>query len=253
MSMEEIINKYGQYLYKYALKLTCSPQVAEDIVQETFISVWKNMDSIRDIHALKSWLCKICLNHFLMYYRKNVTENVDLYDDISSLEAQGHILAAHISSPEEEVIVDDSIRDIQNGCFYAMVRKLNLHQRITFSLIDMFGLSIKEVAGLMELSEPATKGLLYRARMNLDSFFANHCNILDADNPCCCQAWVNFRSSHENNKKNARKILESLDHNGDNYTFDQTVRNQIHFLYQNIPDKKPDPQWFEDIISTFKK
>lgn len=253
MSLEELVNDYGLYLYRYALKLTCSPETAEDIVQETFLSAWKHIDSIQDIHAVKSWLRKICLNHFLMYYRKNANENLELCDDINSLEAQGHVFAAQFSSPEDEILVDDSIQSIQNGCFYAMVRKLNLHQRITFSLVDMFGLSTREVADLLELSEPATKGLLHRARMNLDSFFAGHCNILDAKNPCSCQSWINFRSTQEENKKNTRKLLESLDHNGDHYLFNQTVRNQIYFLYRNIPDTKPDSKWFEDIISSFRK
>ncbi len=52
-----------------------------------------------------------------------------------------------------------------------MVRYLTLHQRIAFSLIDMFGLSLDEVSSLIGISKSATKGLLYRAHMNLDSFF----------------------------------------------------------------------------------
>jgi RNA polymerase sigma-70 factor (ECF subfamily) len=252
MTIEEIFNNYGLYIYKYAYKLVCDPQKAEDISQETFISAWKNIDSLKDDNAIKKWLRKICLNHFLMYYRKNVHANIEFCDNIELLEAEGKILVSQKARPEEEVIVSDSIKELQNGCFYAMVRKLTLYQRITFSLIDMFGITVHEVAELLEISESATKGLLHRARINLDSFFDGHCNLLDENNPCSFQSWIDFRNSHEKNQYSARKIIESLDKNGEGYAFNQQVRNKISYLYQNMPDVKPYSSWYEDVITAFK-
>jgi RNA polymerase sigma factor (sigma-70 family) len=252
MYIEEIVNEYGRYIYKYAMKLACDPQKAEDIVQETFISAWKSIGQLRDEQAIKKWLRTICFNHLLMDYRKNKNGSIELHDSIEALEAEGNVLVTQIANPEEEIIVEDSIRKLQNGCFYAMVRKLTLHQRITFSLIDMFGLSISEVAEILQVSEPAAKGLLYRARMNLDSFFAEHCNLIDVKNPCSCQAWINFRISHEKNQKAAKNMIESLEHNEKTYRFNQAVRNKINYLYQNMPDEQPEEKWFDDIINSLK-
>lgn len=252
MRIEEIVNKYGAYIYKYALKLACDPQKAEDIAQETFISAWKNNEQLREEQAIGKWLRTICLNHFLMDYRKNNHGNAELHESIEELEAEGNVLVAQIPDPEEEIIVEESIRKIQNGCFYAMVRKLTLHQRVAFSLIDMFGLSIGEVAEILKVSEPAAKGLLHRARMNLDSFFAGHCSIIDVKNPCRCQAWIDFRSTQEKNQKAAKKMIESLEHNEKTYRFNQTVRNRIYYLYQNMPDQQPEEKWFNDIVNSLK-
>lgn len=252
MCIEEVVNTYGSYIYKYALKLTCDPQKAEDIAQETLISAWKNIEQLRDEQAIKKWLRTICFNHFLMDYRKNMHRNEELCENIEVLEAEGKVLTTQIPNPDEEIIVEESIRKIQNGCFYAMVRKLTLHQRIAFSLTDMFGLSINEVAEILQLSESASKGLLHRARMNLDSFFAGHCNIIDVLNPCRCQAWIDFRNTHEKNKQEVKDIIKALEYNENNYRFSQTVRDKIYYLYRNMPDEQPKEKWFEDIINSLK-
>lgn len=252
MSIEEIVKEYGTYIYKYAMKLACDPQKAEDIVQETFISAWKNIGQLREEALVKNWLRTICYNHFLMDYRKNKNGNIELHESLDELEAEGNLLVTPIAGPEEEVIVEESIRRLQNGCFYAMVRRLTLHQRIAFSLVDMFGLSVREVAEILQVSEPAVKGLLHRARMNLDSFFAGHCNLIDVNNPCSCKAWINFRASHENNQKETKKLIESLEHNEKTYRFDQTVRNKINYLYKNMPDEHPGEKWFEEVIISLK-
>ena len=125
-----------------------------------------------------------------------------------------------------------------------------LHQRIAFSLIDMFGLSLDEVSTLIGISKNATKGLLYRAHMNLDSFFHNHCNLLDVNNPCSCKAWIEFSKTRSDLQKRANKhnLIEKLDFTKSNYTFNIEVRNKINFLYKNMPDKKPPKEWYERVV-----
>ena len=61
---EAIVNAYSKDLYRYGLWLTKDAQVAEDLVQETFLRAWKAMDSLKDPGAVKSWL-------FTIYRREN--------------------------------------------------------------------------------------------------------------------------------------------------------------------------------------
>lgn len=251
MCIEELVKDYGQNIYRYALKLTCDPHIAEDITQETLISAWKNLDSLADERAIKKWLQKICLNHFLMYYRKTKKDNEQITESIEELEKEGKVLVAVEAGPEEEVLVDDAIRAIQNGCFQAMVRKLSLNQRIAFSLVDMFGLSIADVAELLELSPNATKALLHRARTNLAQFFSGHCNLLDVKNPCSCQSWINFSTNHEKKKRAAQEVFHPNKYYDDKKQIDESVRAKIHYLYTHMPESKPDEQWFQDVILSF--
>ena len=252
MKIEDLIREYGAYIFRYAMKLSCHPQKAEDIAQETFIQAWKNLNHLKEEQAVKKWLRTICFNCFLMDYRKNDNKKVELIEDMEALEDEGRFFMGENPLPEEEILVEESIKELQNGCFYAMVRKLTLGQRIAFSLIDMFGLSIMEVAEIMELSETATKGLLHRARMNLDAFFGEHCNLIDAKNPCSCKAWIEFSKSREKNQQMARKILDTLEEKANTYKFDPSVRAKISFLYSNMPDKKPNVEWYQKTIRALK-
>lgn len=255
MDIELLINTYGTYIFNYALKLSCDPHVAEDLAQQTFINAWLKIQTLENANAIKAWLRKICFNNFLMNQRKSNAYCELLYEDIDFLEKEGHLLTDNNPKPEDEVIVEEAIRDLQNGCFLAMVRRLTLNQRITFSLIDMFGLSLDEVSEIIGISKSATKGLLYRAHMNLDSFFADHCNLLDTNNPCSCKAWIEFSKTRNNlqHNSNKHKLITKLDYTQTNYTFNNEVRGKINFLYKSMPDKKPSKEWYEEVINTINK
>jgi RNA polymerase sigma-70 factor (ECF subfamily) len=249
MDIESLIDSYGTYIFNYALKLSCDPSAAEDLAQETFINAWIKIETLENPNVIKAWLRKICFNNFLMRQRKSLGYIELLYEDITVLEKEEVLFADTTPKPEDEIIVEESIRDLQNGCFLAMVRRLTLNQRIAFSLIDMFGLSLDEVSELIGISKGATKGLLYRAHMNLDSFFSSHCNLLDVTNPCSCKAWVEFSKTRDNLQKNSHKLITRLDYTESNFTFNSEVRGKINFLYKNMPDRKPSKEWYEKVIN----
>lgn len=250
MDIIEIYNNYYKYVYNYALKLTCHPDDALDITQETFIKAWMNLETLDYENALASWLRTICFREFITKIRKDKKVDLLEVDDWNKLEREGVLLADVLPSPEDEVIVDEEIKDLQNGCFLAMVRKLSLNQRIVFSLVDMFGLNINYVADALGISKGATKGLLYRARMNIDSFFADHCNIIHEKNPCSCKAWINFSTNRSTLQKKAHNIVSKLDFEKKNYTYDESVRRKIIYLYTNMPDRKPPEEWYQNVLKT---
>jgi len=210
ITIDQIIQDHGKYIYNYALKLTYHPTDAEDLAQETFIKAWKNLDSLNSEQAIKKWLRTICYHQFLMKIRQKGSRIEELLEDFQILEQEGILLNNSFPNPVNEVLVEEEIKELQNGCFFAMVRKLTLNQRIVFSLVDMYGMQIADVAQILETSVLATKGLLYRARMNIDSFFAGHCNILNINNPCSCKAWITFSSNRNNLQNQTKKLIDTL-------------------------------------------
>ncbi|MFA6857610.1 MAG: RNA polymerase sigma factor [Treponema sp.] len=256
MKIENLIKEYGSYVYSYAWKLSCSPDEADDISQETFILAWKNKDMLRDERAVKGWLHRICLNCFLMRHRKKEENSLQLSGEDQLREDDNDFLAAenYVPAPEEEVLVDESIREMQNGCFYAMVRRLTLEQRTAFSLVDMFGLSAAETAQLLDTTEGAVKAELFRARMNLDAFFSDHCSVISASNPCSCRSWQEFWQKKYKNQEELRKRAaqtvpsETLDWHKKGYHFNPAVRGKITWLYAHMPDKEPGESWFKKVI-----
>jgi RNA polymerase sigma-70 factor (ECF subfamily) len=248
MDISEIFKNYNKYIYNYALKLTCHPEDALDITQDTFVKAWEKLDTLENEKALAKWLRTICFHEFLTKARKEKERYIIDVDNWEELEQEGGMMINITPSPEDEIIVDEEIKSLQNGCFLAMVRKLSLNQRITFSLVDMFGLNIEYVADVLGISKGAAKGLLYRARMNIDSFFAGHCNIIDEKNPCSCKAWINFSSNRSSLQKKAQHIINKLDFVAKNYEYNEIVRKKILYLYSNMPEQKPSEEWYQKVL-----
>lgn len=248
--IEEIIYQYGFYIYHFAFQLTTNQSDAEELTQETFIKAWQYLDTLDNIKAIKAWLRVICVNEFKMKLRKENKLKIDYTENIEDLEKESQYFITPSPLAIDEVIVSEEVEKLRNGCFLAMTRKLTINQRIAFSLVDMFGLSMEEAAQILNVTPKAVKGLLYRARMNLESFFKDHCSLLDAHNPCHCQAWIEFL---QDRSKIQEKLRETLDYHEENYVYDEKTRQQILYYYQHMPDQRPSEEWFLKIISLIQK
>jgi RNA polymerase sigma-70 factor (ECF subfamily) len=64
------VNKYADQLYSYTVMRIGDTGLAEDIVQETFLSAWKNRDSFKGEASEKNWLYAICKNKIIDHFRK---------------------------------------------------------------------------------------------------------------------------------------------------------------------------------------
>ena len=68
---EFLVTSYHQKLCVYANSLTNDPHLAEDIVQNVFMSIWKNRNKLKEEFVIKSYLYKSVYNEFIDQYRKN--------------------------------------------------------------------------------------------------------------------------------------------------------------------------------------
>ena len=62
MDIIDIYNKYYKYIYNYALRLSCHPDDALDITQETFLTALKKIDTFKNEKAISGWLKRICFH-----------------------------------------------------------------------------------------------------------------------------------------------------------------------------------------------
>lgn len=131
---EEWVDKYGDQLFAFARSRVTSETIAEDIVQDTFLSAWKARESFRGDASEKSWLYTICRNKITDYYRKAAKEleqyGVDDYgsahfDDAGhwTKEAMAHkwsIPSATLETKEFYSVLDackDNLKELQKAVF----------------------------------------------------------------------------------------------------------------------------------------
>ena len=250
------LQEHIPYVYSLCYKITTDGEISQDIAQETLLKAWEKQSQLKDIEKLKPWLRKIALNIFLNN-KRNEAVKVLSAEELSETEKDGYRFEfiSPAPSPEEEIIADENIKAIRNGCFLAMARKLTLEQRIVFSLAEMFEISLEEISDIMQISIPAVKGLLFRARKNIFSFFSEKCQWIDNSAPCKCSAWIDFTGKKENNRTELsdRKILKNFPYNPEEKEVKEEHRFKIISIYRNIPDSYPPDTWYEKISDLLKK
>jgi RNA polymerase sigma factor (sigma-70 family) len=142
-------------IYKYLIKIGCSPADAEDIVQDTLCKALEYLDGL-DADTLTSWLFKVAINKYRDLCRKrNRREilNTDAEEFIDSLSSEptGEIF---VLNKERINMVKDILDSMSITNKYLLVMKYSMD------------LSYKQIGRLLGLSEKMVKTYLYRARNN---------------------------------------------------------------------------------------
>ncbi|MCB2209645.1 sigma-70 family RNA polymerase sigma factor [bacterium] len=160
----EMVQQNSDHIYRLALKMTGNPQDAEDIMQETFIKAFDHVAGFEGRSKLSTWLYRIATNEALMLLRKrkksikHIDEGVETDD--------GDVLPVQIVDwcclPERELMSSESESRLRKAAL-----TLSDANRAAFLLRDVEGLSTREAAEALDISESALKVRLMRARMQL--------------------------------------------------------------------------------------
>jgi RNA polymerase sigma-70 factor (ECF subfamily) len=157
-ALATLVKNNEQTVYNFSFKICRDRDKAEHIMQETFLSMIKSLHQFDGNSKISTWLYRIVSNHCLMLARKDksrtfisIDNDDELYEDKYTAD-WSNIPNQDIENTELKKILDESID------------KLSPEYRLVFLLRDVEGLSTEETAQLTELSVPAVKSRLHRAR-----------------------------------------------------------------------------------------
>lgn len=243
----------AEHLFAVAFRLTNEVERARDLAQGSLLVAWERREQLRDQSRLLPWARKICVNLFLQEERRSTGGSSPLsIEELGGLEGEGRSLEIPDDGPlpPELAEVDETVREIRDACFAAMVRRLNLHQRVVFALVETFALSVGEAAEVLDLSLPAAKALLSRARRHVIAYFDTTCSLMVRGNPCECLIWKNIINDRELIGQEARRRgIEA--HFDDEHLPDREGtkhRERILAMFRYLPPRRPDPAWFEEVL-----
>ncbi|MFA7406684.1 MAG: sigma-70 family RNA polymerase sigma factor [Anaerolineaceae bacterium] len=158
-------------IYRLALKMLANEQDAEDVLQETFIKAYKNIETFEGRSKISTWLYRIAVNEALMLIRKRKPAQVDF--DAEIITESGEFIPRQIVDwcclPEEEFVRSETRQVINLG-----IKSLSDANRAAFLLRDVEGLSTREAAEVLQISESALKVRLMRARLELREFLTEY-------------------------------------------------------------------------------
>ncbi|MGB9603000.1 MAG: sigma-70 family RNA polymerase sigma factor [Limisphaerales bacterium] len=167
-AFEKLVQKYESKIYLIALRILQNPHDAQDVTQQTFLSVIENLKNFRGDSSFATWITKIATYAALKIIRKrNGLDTVSLEQTTEPNKDDGEIphpeyIADWKESPSDIVNRNETRRLIEQA-----LSELEEPYRLTFILRDVEGLSIKETAEVLGISEANVKVKLLRARLQL--------------------------------------------------------------------------------------
>lgn len=170
-----MVDLYSNPIYRLGLRMLGNAQDAEDVLQNTFLNALTHLPTFEGRSSLSTWLYRIAANEALMLLRKKKPE-VNLEDAEADAQAQD-LKPTHFVDwsglPEEELLSGEGKRVLDQA-----IQNLPESMRIVFLFRDIEGLSIKETAEALNLTEPNVKTRLLRARMflreQLSTYYGEH-------------------------------------------------------------------------------
>lgn len=166
-----LVKQFASRLYAAVLRILGDDDEADTVLQSAFIKACANMDSFEERSQLGTWLHRIAINEALMQRRKNRGDQVSLSempDLLSSDDAPGGMSTAP-PDPSSAALRGELRAHLQQA-----IASLSTGHQQVFLLRDIWGLSVKETAEALSLSESAVKVRLHRARQQLREHLAGY-------------------------------------------------------------------------------
>lgn len=150
---EDIFNEYSDDVYKLAFTYVKRKDIAEDLVQEVFVKVYKNLDKFQNNSSIKTWIFSIAINQCKDYLRSAYYRYIYLSEKISSVANGG------TKTPEELVL-----EEFGKHLLTKDVLSLPIKYREVIILYYFQELKIKEITDVLKVNENTIKSRLTRAK-----------------------------------------------------------------------------------------
>jgi RNA polymerase sigma-70 factor (ECF subfamily) len=174
---------YGDHLYRFALSRVKEPDVAEDLVQETFLAALKSQSNFQGRSTARTWLVAILKHKIVDYIRKKVREQVSDIVELLSDAAESDSVEGHFKGngkwrhrPDKWAINPMKIYEQKEfmDVLYRCLSDLPGRQADAFMMREIDGFSTEEICKALNISATNSWVILYRARMWLRQCIENN-------------------------------------------------------------------------------
>jgi len=145
---KELYNRFAPKMYAVCLRYANNAENAQDLLQEGFIKIFRNLNRFRGEGSFEGWIRRIFVNTSIEYYRKKT--NVFSITERENLMVEDGGLNALDKLAEKDII--------------KLVQELSPGYRTVFNLYTIEGFSHKEIGIMLNISEGTSKSQLARAK-----------------------------------------------------------------------------------------
>lgn len=154
-SYELLYKKYAPSLLGICYRYCNTRAEAEDVMQDGFVKIFKNIDSFKGKGSFEGWLKRIMVNTAINNYKSSIKHyfHEDIKDDMLSSEEN-----------EEKITLNE---DISKEMLVELIRELPTGYQLVFNMFAIDGLTHSEIADELNISASTSKSQLFKARRQL--------------------------------------------------------------------------------------
>lgn len=154
-----IYEMFYSQVYKTAYFITRDPHTSQDVLQETFIKVFRNMDKIDDSAKVKSWISTIASRTAIDFLRKQKRGNECQFENVNDIKIKANELNFTVEDEVENSFINEMVRN--------EIESLAPNHRRIIYLKYISDLKDQEIANILHLKVATVKTRLHRAKSQL--------------------------------------------------------------------------------------
>lgn len=160
-----LVDQYWNNLYGQAMAYLKDSHKAQDVVQEVFLTIWKNRRSLSDIERPEHYLYRMARNRILSEFRKKLV--IPIPDNIEQLQTAS-------DSPADEQLAAKQLQELVQ----TVVDQMPPQRRTVFELSRQEGLKYEEIAARLGISRETVKGHMVKALAQMRTFIRQALQLL---------------------------------------------------------------------------
>ncbi|WP_321348315.1 sigma-70 family RNA polymerase sigma factor [uncultured Draconibacterium sp.] len=165
LAFKKLVDTHQKLVVNTCYGLVQNREDAEDVAQEVFVEVYRNIEKFRSDSKLSTWLYRIAVNRSLNHIRDNKKHKwFQAFDDEEQGKNRELLQAKTANSDEPEYDLENKQRAI---ILKESINSLPKNQKVAFTLSKYEELSYQEIAEVMDLSVSSVESLLFRAKKGL--------------------------------------------------------------------------------------
>ena len=157
-SFSLILKKYQKKIYWHVRRIVINHDDADDVVQNTFIKVWENLENFREDSKLYTWLFRVATNEALMFLNKKRSKYTVSIDDVDSELSESLHTGSYFNGNAAELKLQTAILTLPEK------------QRLVFNMKYYEALKYEEIEEILGTSVGALKASYHHAVKKIEAF-----------------------------------------------------------------------------------
>ena len=162
-AFEDLVARIGSDLYRMIFAQVRDHDDTDEILQECLVRIYKHLATLREVAKFPGWVSRMIINQCHSHRLRRSRTAMESTDEIlESSDREVMWQNPHLGNPRTTLMRKEVLADINEA-----IRRLPPRQRSAIVLFEVEGLSIREIAGVMDCSEGAVKFNVHQARKKL--------------------------------------------------------------------------------------